>query len=149
MNTIGFFFKSFCVLAFLLPAASLTAKPKTPENVTDFKLVTAAEAKKLQGVTFVDVRKKIEYAEEHIPGAIHLPYKEKSAKKPDFDMSKDRFKHGKLKPNDKGYVFYCNGFTCWKSYKASVWAHKNGVKNIYWLRGGIPEWKKAGFPTEK
>ena len=126
-------------------------KPKTPEVPEGFTRIDVQKAKELhgKGLTFVDVRKKLEFKEEHISGAVHIPYKEKSQKVKDYDMGKDKFKHGKLPANDKGYVFYCNGATCWKSYKASAWAHKNGVKNVYWLRDGFPGWKKAGYSVEK
>jgi 3-mercaptopyruvate sulfurtransferase SseA len=45
-------------------------------------------------------------------------------------------------------VFYCNAGECWKSYKASVMAIKGGHKKVNWFRGGIPEWKAKGLPTE-
>jgi rhodanese-related sulfurtransferase len=27
-------------------------------------------------------------------------------------------------------------------------AIKNGWKNVIWYRGGMPEWREAGFPVE-
>lgn len=131
-------------------AGNALAKPSTPTDVKGMKLVSPAEAKKLidSGAQAVDVRKKLEFAEEHIPGAISVPYKEKSAKKPDFDSGKDKFKDKKV-PKDKPVVIYCNGEKCWKSFKASKWLVDKGFTNINWLRHGIPGWKKAGFPTEK
>ncbi len=53
-------------------------------------------------------------------------------------------------PGDKAapVVFYCNAGECWKSYKASVVAIRNGWKQIFWFRGGMPEWKGKGYPVE-
>ena len=67
--------------------------------------------------------------EGHLPGAIMLPYKEKSDKAANFDSSVDKFDTSKL-PSDKStpVVFYCNGDRCWKSYKSSVAAIKAGHK---------------------
>ena len=40
----------------------------------------------------------------------------------------------------KKIVFYCNGVTCLKSYKAAQKAKKAGLKNCYAYDAGIPEW---------
>jgi rhodanese-related sulfurtransferase len=78
-----------------------------------------------------------------------VPYKEKSAKAVDFDRKQDQFELAKL-PADKNapLVFFCNAGECWKSYKASVVARDAGYKQVYWLRGGIPEWTAKGLPTQ-
>jgi rsbT co-antagonist protein RsbR len=103
----------------------------------------------IAGVPVVDTRVAAEYAEAHIKGAISVPYKEKSAKDAGFDATQDSFDLTKL-PADKNapVVFYCNAGECWKSYKASVQAIKAGHKKVNWFRGGIPEWKSKGLPTE-
>jgi rhodanese-related sulfurtransferase len=85
----------------------------------------------------------------HIPGARFVPYKESSAKEVGFDASEDQFALNKL-PKDKNapLVMYCDGTICWKSYKSATVAIQAGWKNIYWFRGGFPEWKEAGLPIE-
>lgn len=90
-----------------------------------------------------------EYAEAHARGAINVPYKEASRKAADFDAALDRFDLAKL-PRDKGrpVIFYCNSGDCWRSYKASVVAVRAGYEKVHWFRGGFPEWKRKGFPTE-
>ena len=143
----------FGLLFTMISYAKKTETPMKPSN-PDVRRVTAKEADDLLkgGAVMVDVRKKIEFSEEHIKGAIHVPYKEKkkfSAKSETFDMSKDKFPHEKL-PSDKKLVFYCNGPTCWKSFKAVVWTLKNRPElkqNLWWLRGGIPEWKQSKLAT--
>jgi rhodanese-related sulfurtransferase len=123
----------------------------TPTSLPGAKVINAAEAKRLieQGVPVYDVRVAEEYETAHIPGAIFLPYNEVSAKEVGFDASEDRFDLNRL-PKDKNAAFmlYCDGTVCWKSYKASVMAINAGYKNVLWFRGGFPEWKEAGLPTE-
>jgi rhodanese-related sulfurtransferase len=132
-------------------AAVSTYAQHTPESLAGAKLVNAEEVQKLMaaGVPVIDARVANEYAEEHIKGAKNVPYKEKSAKSPDFDASKDQFDLAKL-PADKSapLVFYCNAGECWKSYKASVAAMKAGYGKVHWFRGGFPEWKSKHLPTE-
>jgi rhodanese-related sulfurtransferase len=133
-------------------AASLPAQAnETPTTLAGVKVVTAEEAKKLQdsGVPLIDTRVAAEYAEKTAKGAKSVPYKEKSAKEPGFDASKDDFDLTKL-PGDKSapIVFFCNAGECWKSYKASVVAQKAGYTKINWLRGGFPEWAAKGLPTQ-
>ena len=138
-------------LFLLLNLNAFSAKVQTPTSLDGATVVTPAEAKKAidGGATPIDVRKKLEYAEKHIKGAKSLAYKEKSAKKPDYDMGKDKWKFDKIADlKNKPIVIYCNGSTCWKSYKASKMAVKNGFKKVLWLRDGMPAWDKAGLPTE-
>ena len=135
----------------LLSSNLYAGKVKTPDSLEGATIVDAAKVKELMaaGATAIDTRKGLEYAEAHIKGAIHVAYKEKSEKKADFDMAKDKWKTKKL-PADKNakIILYCNGPTCWKSYKSSKTAVSLGYKNVYWFRGGLPEWKQAGYPTE-
>ena len=138
------------LIVIALPVSALAAA-LTPDSLTGVTVVTAEKAKTMMesGVLIVDTRVANEYVEQHIKGAVNVPYKEKSAKSVNFDASQDSFDLSKL-PADKStpVIFYCNAGECWKSYKSSVLAVKAGHKNVYWLRGGIPEWKAKGFPVE-
>lgn len=123
----------------------------TPRVLDGAKVITAAEAEAFmrQGVPVFDTRSKQEYNDKRIKGAQWLPYGEKSHKDVDFESAQDKFDLGGL-PQDKGapVILACNGEECWKSYKASVVAMKAGHKQVYWLRGGFPEWKANGLPIE-
>ena len=120
----------------------------TPTALPGARVVSAAETQALmaQGVPVYDVRVGEEYAEAHIPGAISVPYKEGSAKEVGFDAADDQFALNRL-PKDKNapFIMYCDGTICWKSYKSAVMAIQAGWKNVYWFRGGLPEWKEAGM----
>ena len=135
--------------AALISGASFAAD--TPTSLAGATVVDAAKAKSLMdgGTPLIDTRVANEYAEAHIKGAKNVTYKEKSAKAANFDASQDSFDLSKL-PADKnaGIIFQCNGPECWKSYKASSVAIKNGYKKVYWFRGGFPEWKAKGLPVE-
>lgn len=123
----------------------------TPATLDGTTVVTADKAKELhdKGTMVIDARVANEYADSHIKGAISVPYKEKSAKAPDFDASQDSWDMSKL-PADKNtpMIIYCNAGECWKSYKAAKMAVKAGYKKVYWFRGGMPEWKAKGYPSE-
>lgn len=123
----------------------------TPRALPGATMVTAPEVADLlkKGATLYDTRSAEEYNTRHIQGAKLLPYGEKSRKEVGFDAQADSFDLSKL-PADKNapVVFACNGAECWKSYKASLVAVKAGHKQVYWFRGGFPEWNLAGLPTQ-
>lgn len=123
----------------------------TPTVLPGAKIISAAEAKMLiaKGVPVYDVRDDEEFKKGHIPSSIFVPYKEGSAKEVGFDRGDDQFALNKL-PKDKNapFMMYCDGTICWKSYKSAVMAIEAGYKNVYWFRGGFPEWRDAGLPTE-
>lgn len=142
-------FKLFGILL-LVPAVALSA-PQTPNSLEGATVITADTAKSMmeKGVMIIDTRVANEYVDQHIKGAVSVPYKEKSEKAANFDASKDSFDLSRL-PADKNtaIILYCNAGECWKSYKSSKAAVKAGYKKVYWLRGGIPEWKSKGYPVE-
>lgn len=143
--------KFVSALALTVGVASSIWAAETPATLAGTKLVNAADVKKMldSGVPVIDTRVAAEYAEKTIKGAKSVPYKEKSAKDVKFDASQDQFDLSKL-PADKAapIVFFCNSGECWKSYKASVAAVKAGYSKVNWFRGGVPEWLKAGLPTQ-
>lgn len=136
-------------LMFLLSVQSVAFGIDTPETLEGVTTITPQEAKDLmaKGVPLFDLRTPTEYAEEHIKGAIPLPYHEKSKKEVGFDASLDKFDTSKLPAENM--ILQCAGVDCWKSYKGSIAALKAGKKKIYRFRAGFPSWVAAKFPTEK
>ena len=89
--------------------------------------------KDFDDVVVVDARSSLEFETLRIKGAINIP------------ISSDEFatKVKELrKKTKKRIVFYCNGRTCYKSYKATKAAMKRGVKNVYAYDAGVFEWAK-------
>ncbi len=123
----------------------------TPKALPGATVVTLPEVKALvgNGAVLVDTRIADEYRDKHIPGALWLPYAEKSLKDIAFDAHVDSFPGLAKLDREQNIVFQCNGPECWKSYKASRAAIAAGYKHVYWFRGGMPEWETAGERTEK
>lgn len=48
---------------------------------------------------------------------------------------------------DSPIIAYCLSWECWLSYNTLYRLSKLGYKNLYWYRGGIESWNKAGLPT--
>lgn len=121
----------------------------TPSELTGVRRVSAREAQALaeKGARLVDVRTDKEYGQRHARGAINAPYVEKSLKEIDFDGKKDQFPGLATLGKSDAVVFLCNGAECWKSYKASKAAREAGYTQVYWLRGGLPEWVAQNLPT--
>lgn len=118
----------------------------TPTALPGATVVTAEQVAQLiaQGAVVVDTRNEQEFKARHIPGALFVPYVEKSLKDVAYDPAQDDFAGlARLDPA-KPTVFHCNGAECWKSYKAARAALGKGFRKVYWFRGGMPEWQKTG-----
>lgn len=139
-------------LALMSPAAADDA-PETPTTLSGGKVITAADGKKLvdaKAATFVDTRSVVNFGKGHVPGALTASYKEKSDKAPTFDPKVDSFELDKLPKNKSAaVVFYSDGPTGWKSYKAAVLSIGAGYTNVHYMRGGFADWTAKGFPVEQ
>ena len=142
-----------CLALFLSLAAADAARaddPPTPTSVKGFEIVTAEQAKALlDKARFYDMRAVVNYGKGHLRGAVALPYDQKSDKSEAFDASKDRFDLSKLPPDrSETVVFYSDGPTGWKSYKAAVLASRAGYRNVKWMREGTAGWVARGLPLD-
>jgi rhodanese-related sulfurtransferase len=119
----------------------------TPTSWPGVKVVASEDVKNLmaQGAVVVDTRTEKEFQQRHIPGAVLVPYVEKSLKDVVFDEKLDEFAGLKTLDSKKPTIFHCNGAECWKSYKASRAALAAGFAQVYWYRGGMPDWEAAGL----
>jgi 3-mercaptopyruvate sulfurtransferase SseA len=144
---------STALITLALTSAAWATKPETPTATPGVKLVNVDEAKQLattKGAVFVDTRSAVNFGKGRVPGAVSASYKEKSEPTPNFDASLDSFEMAKL-PTDKNakIVFYSDGPTGWKSYKAAVLASKAGYKNVLYMRSGYAEWEAKSLPVER
>ena len=90
--------------------------------------------KDFDNVVIVDARSSLEFETLRVKGALNIPIASK--KFPEMVRAL-------RKKTNKRIVFYCNGRTCYKSYKATKAALKAGLKNVFAYDAGIFEWAKA------
>src|SRR6202043_3650082 len=95
--------------------------------------------KKMDGggkFTLVDVREEIEFAKDHLPGAIHLGKgiieRDIEARVPDLNAK---------------IVLYCGGG--FRSAVAADNLQKMGYTNVISMDGGIPDWRGEGRSLTK
>jgi rhodanese-related sulfurtransferase len=146
------FFPALFLLSTLSAGAEEKEQTATPTFIRGGKVISTDTAKSFfsnKEAEFYDVRSTDEFGKAHIHGARALPYQENSECAPDFNPSADQFDLAQLPPN-KGQtvIFYCNGPTGWKSYKAAVLAIRTGYRDVMWLRDGFSGWQSARFPVE-
>ncbi len=84
-------------------------------------------------VNIVDARSTFEYEVLHINKAINIPVHDRAFTK----------KVKQLQKNQQPIVFYCNGHTCFKSYKATQKARLEGIPNVFAYDAGIFDWARA------
>lgn len=89
----------------------------------------------LRNFVLIDTRSASDYASEHIPGAISLPYRHI------VEETTKTF------PRDKVLVTYCLGPACNASTKGALRLAKLGFQ-VKEMIGGIDGWKSDGLSTE-
>ncbi|MGH7587066.1 MAG: rhodanese-like domain-containing protein [Gemmatimonadota bacterium] len=83
----------------------------------------------------VDARDSVQYAQEHIPGAVQISYV--------------NIRPGaRLPPRDARIVVYCSDSDCPISQYAHDALTQLGYGEVYDMRAGLQGWKQAGYPTE-
>lgn len=128
------------MMLLLTALSSAQAEYRSPEAVEGAITISAEQARVMfdQGAAFIDVRNPRLFARKHIPGAHHLDLK--------HVYSEETL--GKVAARDQPIVIYCSGVKCSRSYRAVEQALNWGYQKVYYFRGGIVDWKKAGNPTE-
>ena len=103
-------------------------------------VISAPEVKDLMERTpstlLINTLSRIEFLQQRIPGSINIPAPD-VATTPLLKAEDERIK-----------IFYCMGVKCAYSRHAVEMALRRGLKNIYWFRGGIPEWRQFDYPME-
>ena len=88
----------------------------------------------LNKVVVVDTRSKFEFDTLRIKGAINIPVSQKSFESNIIKLSRK---------TDKPIVYYCNGHTCMKSYKAVKKSMAINIGNTFAYDAGIFDWVRA------
>jgi rhodanese-related sulfurtransferase len=104
---------------------------------TDPSDVAAARAAG-ERLVLVDVRNEESWAQGHIPGAIHLPAADLTARL------------GELPPpdDDPDLVVYCWGPGCNGSTKAALALSRAGYRTVREMIGGFEYWAREGLAIE-
>jgi rhodanese-related sulfurtransferase len=89
-----------------------------------------------ESFTIIDVREESEWAQGHLPGAVHLG-------KGVIERDIENTVPGKATP----IVLYCGGG--YRSALAADNLQKMGYTNVFSMDGGWRGWTEAGFPTVK
>jgi rhodanese-related sulfurtransferase len=89
-------------------------------------------------IVVLDARSPAEYAEEHIPGAINIPYDELPAYLETLSIEA---------PVDQGVVAYCRGPKCDLSDHLATELRLMGYVNVRVFKNGMDGWTEAGFPV--
>jgi rhodanese-related sulfurtransferase len=99
--------------------------------------VDAVKTRMDRGEKFVlvDVREESEFANDHLPGAIHLG---KGIIERDIEA--------RLPELDTEMVLYCGGG--FRSALAADNLQKMGYTNVISMDGGIRDWREKGYPLE-
>lgn len=109
------------------------------EKYQTVKVITTADLRaQREQYLVIDVRSKFEYETLQITNSLLLPLSN-----PDFAKVIPELWSKVKGQGIKGIVFYCNGKTCFKSYKAAVKAQKAGVNDVLAYDAGIFDWAQA------
>lgn len=88
-----------------------------------------------EGYTLVNVLRREQYEQEHIPHSINIPADQ-------IDEFERRFD----KP--KKIVVYCASPECQASSQAARALKQRGFEHVYDYEGGMSDWRDAGNPVE-
>jgi rhodanese-related sulfurtransferase len=112
-----------------------TPKPLPPGQIT------LDEAKRLfdSGASLVDARRKDDYEQGHIKGAMRINLKSFENGDPPLLA---------MIPRDGTVVVYCSGGNCDESEHVAEFLYNSGYKKVYVIHDGFPGWKAKGWPIE-
>lgn len=107
-------------------------------GVKRLELEEAREKYTTKAAIFIDARNSYEYGTIQIKGAINI-----SVNDPYFLKKLDEIRSSDNRP----IIFYCNGLTCMKSFRAAKIAMDAHIKDIFVYPYGILSWAKA-YPDD-
>jgi rhodanese-related sulfurtransferase len=88
-----------------------------------------------EAFALVDVLTKESYAHNHIEGAVNLPVGELAELAPT-----------RLPDKNQEIICYCASFDCQASTSAGRILEKLGYTNVLDYKGGLKDWRAAGYP---
>ena len=98
-----------------------------------------AQAAVESGVSVIDARRKEDFDEGHIPGAMLLDY---------YDMETYKDRVLPRLSSDRLIMVYCSEFSCDDSELLAKELYALGFMRLIVFKGGFAEWTAAGLPVE-
>jgi len=142
---VGFVFNSFSrngINPFRTPAKVPVATDSTQAGAEGIRIIDLEEARRVveSGVNVIDARRRAQYDEAHIPGAILFDY---------YDMGTHRDRVLPLLSNEGEIMVYCSEATCEDSELLAKELYLLGFTKLLVFKGGFAEWSGAGLPVER
>jgi len=115
------------------------------------RILTAQETREALGVPgksaaiVFDLRHYGEFNAGHIPGSSLLSSHEFGDS---LEAQLDRHRPS-IDRRNAILIGYCYGPDCIRSRNCTTLAAQHGFLRLGWFRGGMPEWKGAGYPVDK
>ncbi len=100
------------------------------EGVVDLILKTA-------GIVIIDARRKADFDDGHIEGAINIP---------DTELTSEAVLAQAVTSKSTPVLFYCNGFKCGRAAHATTIAIQWNYSNVFYFAAGMEEWKANRLP---
>jgi len=142
---VGFVFNAFSrngINPFKRPARVPAASGTIEMRLGAIRAITLEEARRMVegGARVIDARRKADFDEGHIPGAILFDY---------YDMGTYGDRVLPLLADDDEIMIYCSETSCDDSELLANELFSRGFKKLFVFRGGFAEWSGAGLPVEK
>lgn len=142
---VGFAFNSFSrngINPFRTAVKVPVATDSTRTGAEGIRIIDLEEARRMVegGASVIDARRKDEYDEGHIPGAILFDY---------YDMGTYRDRVLAVLSNESEIMVYCSEATCEDSELLAKELYLLGFTKLLVFKGGFAEWSGAGLPVER
>ena len=142
---VGFAFNAFSrngINPLKMPVKVPVAAEGSQAGEEGIRIIDLEEARRIVegGASVIDARRKDEYDEGHIPGAMLFDY---------YDMGTYRDRVLAVLSNESEIMVYCSEATCEDSELLAKELYLLGFTKLLVFKGGFAEWSGAGLPVER
>ncbi len=144
-TAVGFVFNSYSrngINPFKASVKVPVSADTTRSGAEGIRIIELEEARRVVeiGASVIDARRKDEFDEGHIPGAMLFDY---------YDMGTYRDRVLPLLSNEKEIMVYCSEEDCDDSELLAKELYLLGFTKLLVFKGGFDEWSGAGLPVER
>ena len=127
---------------FKRPAHVPVSSDSTPVRDGGIRLIELDEARRVVGsdASVIDARRKEDFEEGRIPGAMLLDY---------YDMGTYKDQVLPSLSSDRLIMVYCSEVSCDDSELLAKELYSLGFTRLVVFKGGFAEWSAAGLPVER